>query len=83
MLCVSIAYFQNICTMNKLFLRMGNIQYNSLLQLLLWAEIVCMSTFLLTAISSTGMKTSITLTTDHFIAIVFLCQDTKRWFNDT
>lgn len=44
----------------------------SLLQLLLWPNVICVSTLFLTAISCSRMKTSITFATDHFVTIVFL-----------
>ena len=56
---------------------------NDLLQLLLWAQVVGVSAFRLTAISGARMQTSITLAANHLVAIVFLSQNTERWFNDT
>lgn len=58
-------------------------QLKSLLQLLLGAEVVCVPTLLLAAISCSGVETSIALATDHFVTVVLHSQDTKGWFNDT
>lgn len=55
----------------------------SLLQLLLGPNVVCVATLLLTAVCSSWMKPSITLTADHLVTVVLLSQDTKCWLNDT
>lgn len=54
-----------------------------LLQLLLGAQVVSVSTFLLTAIGCSWVETSIALTTYHLVTVVFLGQQTKGWFNNT
>jgi hypothetical protein len=56
---------------------------NGLLQLLLWAQVVGVSALLLTAVGGARMQTSVALTANHFVAVVFLGQNTQRWFNDT
>lgn len=43
-----------------------------LLQLLLGADVVGVTTLLLTTVGGTGMKSGIALATDHLITIVFL-----------
>lgn len=55
----------------------------SLLQLLLGPNVVCVATLLLTAVCSSWMKPSITLTADHLVTVVLLSQDTKCWLNYT
>lgn len=54
-----------------------------LLQLLLGAQVVSMSTLLLAAIGSSWVKTSITLAAYHFVTVVFLGQNTEGRFNNT
>merc|ERR1719334_1855657 len=54
-----------------------------LLQLLLDSQVVGMSTFLLSAVLGTRMQPCITLTTDHLIAIILLCQQSQTGFNNT
>jgi len=54
----------------------------SLFQFLLWSDIICMATLLLTTISCSWVKTSVALATDHLVTIVFLCEYTQRGFND-
>lgn len=54
-----------------------------LLQLLLGTQVVCVSTFLLTAIGGSWMKTSIAFTAYHLVTVVLLGQETKSRFDDT
>ena len=54
-----------------------------LLELLLWADRRCVATFLLSAIRSSWMKTSVTFAADHFVTIVFLGQQAKSGLDDT
>lgn len=56
---------------------------HSLLQLLLWTQVVCVSTFLLATVGCARMQASIAFTANHLVAVVFLGQDTQRWFDDT
>lgn len=57
-------------------------QYN-LLQLLLWADVICMTTLLFSAISRSRVEAGVTLATDHFVAVILLSQYTQRWFDYT
>lgn len=54
-----------------------------LLHLLLGADVVGVSTLLLTAVGGTGVKSSITLPTDHLFTVVLLGQALQCGFNDT
>lgn len=54
-----------------------------LLQLLLGAQVVRMAALGLTAISSPGVQPGVAFTANHFVAVVFLCKNTQRRFNDT
>ena len=56
---------------------------HSLLQLLLGADVVGMTTLLLPAVGSPGMKTSVTFTADHLIAVVLLSQNPKSGLDYT
>merc|ERR1712241_1232201 len=53
----------------------------SLLQFLLHPQMVGMSALLLPTVGSTRMKTSVTFTTDHLVAVVLLGQQPQRRFN--
>ena len=55
----------------------------SLLQLLLGPDVRGVATLALTAVGSTGMKTSIALPANHLITVVFLGQHTQGRFNNT
>lgn len=54
-----------------------------LLQLLLWANVVCVATLLLTTVCCPWMKTCITLTAYHLVTVILLGQDSKCWLNYT
>lgn len=56
---------------------------NSLLQLLLGAEVVGVSTLLLAAVGCSGVKTGIALSADHLVAVVLHGQNTEGGLNDT
>merc|ERR1712241_1354583 len=55
----------------------------SLLQFLLHPQMVGVTTLLLPTVGSTRMKTSITFTTDHLVAVVLLRQQPQRRFDHT
>jgi len=54
-----------------------------LLQLLLGAQVVGVSAFGFAAVGCSWVETSVAFAADHLIAVVFLCQDTKRRLDDT
>lgn len=54
-----------------------------LFKLLLGAQIVGVSTLGFSAIGGPGMETGIALAADHLVAVVFHCQNTQRWLNNT
>ena len=56
--------------------KQGNI-FQSLLELLLWADGASVTALLLTAVSCTWVKTGVTLATDHLVAVVLLGQHTE------
>jgi hypothetical protein len=58
-------------------------QQRQLLYLLLGAELIRMSAFLLTAVDRTGRESSVALTTDHLVAVVLTRQHLKRRLNNT
>lgn len=55
----------------------------SLLQLLLWADVIGVTTLLLATVRRSLVETSITLSTDHLVTVVFLGQDAQGGLNDT
>merc|ERR1712018_261726 len=55
----------------------------TLLQLLLYPQVVRVTTFLLSAILCTRMQTCVAFATDHFIAVVFLCEQTQTGFDNS
>lgn len=57
--------------------------YNSLLQLLLGAQVVGVATLLLAAVGRPGVEASVALAADHFVAVVLLGEDAKGRLNDT
>lgn len=59
------------------------LQNNSLLQLLLGAEVVGVSTLLLAAVGSSGVKTGIALSANHLVTVVLHGQDAESGFNNT
>merc|ERR1719401_293690 len=52
------------------------------LQLLLWPQHVCVPALLLAAIYSTCMQPSVTLPANHFVTVVFPCQNRQRGLDD-
>ena len=54
-----------------------------LLQLLLGAEVVGVSTFLLAAIHGASMKARVTFATNHLLAIILASEDSQRGLDDT
>lgn len=48
-----------------------------LLQLLLWAQVVCVSALCFTAICCARMQASVAFTANHFIAIILLSQNSQ------
>lgn len=57
-------------------------QANCLLQLLLGAQVVGVSTLLLAAVDSTRMEASVALAADHFVTVVLLGQLSQRWLDN-
>ena len=55
---------------------------NLTLQLLLWAEIVRVSTFRLATVGGTWMQSRVALAADHLVAVVLLRQKTQRRLDD-
>lgn len=56
---------------------------NNLLQLLLGAQVVCVSTLLLAAICGSGVKTGVAFTADHLVTVVLHSKNSEGGFNDT
>lgn len=73
----------NLCTKNFPSVHKFDIGKTGLLQLLLGAEVIRVTTFGLAAISGTWMEPGVTLTADHLVAVVLLGQDAQRGLNDT
>jgi len=71
------------CKTKKKYVFLGIHVKVHLLQLLLWTQVVCVSTLLFTAVGSSWMKTSIAFTAYHLVTVVLLGQKTKGRFNDT
>jgi len=55
--------------------RQGFVFANSLLQLLLWSEVVAVSTLLLPAVDGPGVEPGVAHAADHLVAVVLLGQD--------
>ena len=56
---------------------------NSLLQLLLWAQLVGVAALLLAAVGGTWRKAGVALSADHLLAVVLGGEGLERWLNDT
>lgn len=54
-----------------------------LLQLLLGADVVGVAAFLLAAVGSPGVKTSVAFPADHLVAVVFLGEDPQGGLDDS
>jgi hypothetical protein len=63
-----------------------NQKYSSripLLYLLLWSQLVGVSTLLLATVGGSGWETRVTLSADHLLAVVFGGKSLERGFDDT
>ena len=56
---------------------------NRLFQLLLWTQLVGVTTLSLSTVGSSWWQSSITLTANRFVTVVLGSQSFQRWFNDT